>query len=100
MFARMIRYDGISKEEWKVGSGWLENDYLPVAELTDGFEGALLLVDRERGNVVSLTLWRDEETASASEAALQKHLDHYEEMTGVPSPIETFEVALDRLPSR
>ena len=50
--------------------------------------------------MVSLTLWRDEETASASEAALQKHLDHYEEMTGVPSPIETFEVALDRLPSR
>jgi hypothetical protein len=29
-----------------------------------------------------------------------KHLDHYEEMTGVPSPVETFEVALDRLPSR
>ncbi len=96
----MIRYDAVSEDEWKVGSGWFEHDYLPVAESTEGFEGALLLVDRERGNVVSLTLWRDEETAAASKEALQRHLDHYAEMTGVESPIETFEVALDRLSTR
>ena len=43
----------------------------------------MLLVDREQGNVISLTLWRDAETAAASAAAVQKHLDHYEEMTAI-----------------
>jgi heme-degrading monooxygenase HmoA len=100
MYARTIRYDGITEAEWKVGSGWFENDYLPIAEQTEGFQGALLLVDRKRGNVISLTLWRDEETAAASEAAVQKHLDHYEEMTGISSPTETFEVAVDRVTDR
>ncbi len=100
MYARTIRYDGITEAEWEVGSGWFANDYLPIAEHTEGFEGALLLVDREKGNVISLTLWRDAETAAASAAAVQQHLDHYEEMTGIPSPTETFEVAIDRLTRR
>ena len=47
--------------------------------------------------MISVTLWRDAETATASAAAVQKHLDHYEELTGIPSPTETWEVAIDRL---
>jgi hypothetical protein len=100
VYARLVRYEGVTEAEWKVGSGWFEHDYLPVAEVTEGFEGALLLVDRERGDVVSVTLWRDAAAAAASEAAVQRHLDHYAEMTGVESPVATFEVAVERLRRR
>jgi heme-degrading monooxygenase HmoA len=100
MYARTVRYDNITEAEWEVGSGWFESDYLPIAEQTEGFEGAVLLVDRERRSVISVTLWRDAETAAASEAAVQKHLDHYEQMTGIPSPTETWEVAVDRVTRR
>jgi hypothetical protein len=100
MYARTIRYDGISAAEWEVGSGWFANDYLPIAEHTEGFMGALLLVNREQGNVISVTLWRDAETAAASAEAVQQHLDHYEEMTGIPSPTEAWEVAVDRVTRR
>lgn len=95
----MIRFDGVSEPEWGVGSGWFEHDYLPVAEDTEGFEGAYLFVDRERGSVLSVTLWRDVETADASEDAVRRHLDHYAEMTGRRSTIETFETALARPPA-
>jgi hypothetical protein len=95
----MIRFDGVSKTEWGVGSGWFEHDYLPIAEQTEGFEGAYLFVDRERGSVLSVTLWRDAETADASEAAVRRHLDHYKEMTGRSATVETFETAVARPPS-
>jgi hypothetical protein len=97
--ARFVRFDGISKAEWAVGSGWFEHDYLPATEGADGFEAAYLFVDLERGAVVSVTLWRDEETAAASEEVVRGYLDHYEEMTGTRATIETFETAVARPPS-
>jgi heme-degrading monooxygenase HmoA len=92
VYARLVRYESITEAEWELGSGWFEHDYLPIAEETEGFEGALLLHDRERGDVVSITLWRDAETAAASETAVQQHLEHYEKLTGIASPTQTFVV--------
>ena len=99
MIARLVRFEGINEAEWGIGSGWFEEDYLPVAEQTDGFEGAYLFADRERGRVVSVTLWRDSETAAASEAVVRGHLEHYEQIMGRGWTMETFDVALARPPS-
>ena len=96
MVARLVRFEGINEAEWGIGSEWFEHDYLPVAEHADGFEGAYLFADRERGTVVSVTFWRDAETAAASEAVVRPHLEHYEEIMGRGWTMETFDVSLAR----
>jgi hypothetical protein len=48
---------------------------------------------------MSITLWKDAETAAASGAAVQQHLDTWEEMTGIKAVVETYEVVVKRLPA-
>ena len=98
MVARLVRFEGINDAEWGIGSNWFEHDYLPMAEHADGFEGAYLFADRDRGTVVSVTLWRDHETAAASEAVVRGHLEHYEQIMGRGWTMETFDVTLARAP--
>ncbi|MEO8290375.1 MAG: hypothetical protein ABI649_05200 [Gaiellaceae bacterium] len=66
----------------------------------DGFDGAYLLHDDERRTTVSATFWTDPTTAAASGAALQQHLDTWEQMTGRKATVETFEVADAQIPTR
>ena len=99
MFARAVRYESVSQENWEIGREWFTQDYLPVVMQTEGFAGAYLLHDSERKCTMSITLWRDEQTAAASGAAVQQHLDAWEEMTGIKASVETFEVVVSRFPT-
>jgi|SRR5919109_526362 hypothetical protein len=99
MFARAVRYESVTQENWDIGREWFKNDYLPVAHQTEGFAGAYLLHDMGRMCTVSITLWRDEQTAAASGAAVQQHLDAWEEMTGNTATVETFEVFVAEFPA-
>ena len=99
MHARAVRYESVEPENWEIGREWFRQDYLPVALQTEGFVGAYLLHDSERMCTMSITLWRDEETAAASGAAVQQHLDTWEEMTGIKATVETFEVIVAELPT-
>ena len=92
MYARAVRYESVSQENWNIGREWFRNDYLPVALQTEGFMGAYLLHDSERMCTMSITFWHDEQTAAASGAAVQQHLDAWEEMTGNKAMVETYEV--------
>jgi len=92
MYARVVRYQGVSEDEWEIGAGWFRQDYLPMAKETVGFEGAHLFRDREHEVTMTVTFWRDESTAAASGEALQVHLDKWAEMTGRVPTIETYEV--------
>jgi heme-degrading monooxygenase HmoA len=92
MYARTVRYEGVSEDEWEIGAGWFRHDYLPEVRERAGFEGAFLFRDREQEVTMSVTLWTDRETATASGEAVQKHLDKWAEMTGRVPRIETFEV--------
>ena len=98
MFARAVRYESVSQEDWDIGREWFTKDYLPIALQTEGFAGAYLLHDGERMCTMSVTLWRDEQTAAASGAAVQQHLDAWEEMTGIKASVETFEVVVAEFP--
>jgi heme-degrading monooxygenase HmoA len=100
MYARIVRYDEVTDDDWEIGRRWFSEDYLPVAFQTEGFDGAYLLHDDERRCTVSVTLWTNEETARASGAAVQQHLDAWEEMTGRKATVETFEVVEARIPTR
>ena len=99
MHARAVRYESTAPENWDIGREWFTQDYLPVALQTEGFAGAYLLFDSERMCVMSITLWQDEQTAAASGAAVQQHLDTWEEMTGIRATVETFEVVVAELPA-
>jgi hypothetical protein len=100
MHARLVRYEDVSDEDWEIGRRWFQEDYLPVALQTDGFDGAYLLHDDERRCTVSVTFWTDESTAAASGAAVQQHLDAWEEMTGKKASVETYEVFDAQIPTR
>ena len=99
MHARAVRYENVSEDDWSIGRAWFKEDYLPVALQTDGFAGAYLLHDDERMCTMSITFWRDEQTAAASGAAVQQHLDAWEEMTGIKATVETYEVVFSEIPS-
>jgi hypothetical protein len=98
MYARIVRYENVSEGEWEIGAGWFQDDYLPEVRERAGFEGALLLRDREQGVTMSVTLWSDVETETASGEALQKHLEKWAEMTGRVPTIETFELVHSETP--
>jgi len=100
MFARVIRFDGISEAEWKVGDGFFREDFLPMAMSTTGFDGALLLVDRERGSVLSLTLWTSREALEATDGLARRFLGQYAAVSGSEPVVETFEIAHAELPGR
>ena len=100
MYARLVRYEDVSDDDWEIGRNWFSEDYLPVAFQTDGFSGAYLLHDNERMCTVSVTLWTDADTAEASGVAVQQHLDAWEQMTGKKATVETFEVVFAELPTR
>jgi heme-degrading monooxygenase HmoA len=48
---------------------WFRESALPRAQAMDGFRGTLLLVDRETGEGMSVTLWESKEARDASEQA-------------------------------
>jgi hypothetical protein len=100
MYARLVRYEDVSDDDWDIGRNWFVEDYLPVAFQTEGFSGAYLLHDDERMCTVSVTLWTDDETEAASSAAVQQHLDAWEEMTGIKASVESYEVVFAELPTR
>jgi heme-degrading monooxygenase HmoA len=99
MWARTVRYEAVTHENWDIGRAWFKDDYLPVARQTAGFAGAYLLHDTVRMCTMSVTLWRDEETARASGDAVQQHLDAWEAMTGIRAHVETFEVVHSEVPA-
>jgi hypothetical protein len=100
MYARLVRYEDVSDDDWEIGRNWFSEDYLPVAFQTDGFSGTYLLHDDERMCTVSVTLWTDADTAEASGVAVQQHLDAWEQMTGKKATVETYEVVFAELPTR
>lgn len=42
-------------------------ELLPTAQRSGGFDGMYVLVDRESGNALTLTLWESREAMQASE---------------------------------
>ena len=62
----------------------------------NGGPGGILLIDRETGKAIAITLWDDEEAMRRSEEAANEHRRRVSsEMQGTQSPtVERFEVAV------
>ena len=67
MHARLTRYEGGAvetiDENLQAKKGVLPTEF----GQTEGMKGAVFLVDRERGTVVVISLWQDENALEASE---------------------------------
>lgn len=71
MLARLHRLRATA-EQLDTGLGIVRDDLLPWARESDGFCGAIGLVNRESGEAVLLTLWADEETRAKSAEAAER----------------------------
>ncbi len=66
MFARLVTIGGQSEQlDDFVRLG--EEKVLPQLKRLDGFEGSLVLANRQSGKIVTLTLWESEEAMRATE---------------------------------
>jgi heme-degrading monooxygenase HmoA len=93
MHARMTRYEGAAsdaiEQALQAKKGVLPTEF----GQTEGMKGAVFLVDRERGTVVVISLWRDAQAMRASEDEATRVRD---EVTGPDetASVERYEVAL------
>ncbi len=71
MFARVSTLQGPANEVDE-GIRYVRENVLPRAAQMDGYKGAYLLVDRQSGESVSVTLWESEEAVRAAEGAMNQ----------------------------
>ena len=71
MLARLHRLRA-TPEQYETGLKIVRDDLMPWARESDGFCGAIGLVNRETGEALLLTLWADEETRTKSAEAAER----------------------------
>jgi heme-degrading monooxygenase HmoA len=73
-----------------------EEQALPAAKALAGFKGMLMLVDRNSGKSMAVTLWDSEEAMRASEEAANTIRSDVADATGEQIVgVERYEVAID-----
>jgi heme-degrading monooxygenase HmoA len=68
MFARMFTIEG-RREQLDEFAGAGEKNVLPALQRFDGFEGLLILANRQNGKIFIMTLWESEEALRSGEEA-------------------------------
>lgn len=94
MYARVHTLQ-TTEEQFERGLKVVRDDLLPWARESSGFCGLIGLTDREAGRTLVITLWKDEESATASADAavrLGELADAYSGATRVG--IDSYEVTL------
>jgi heme-degrading monooxygenase HmoA len=68
MFARVSIYEGRPEQLDEMHHEGVEH-VLPALEMQEGFNGGLVLADRQSGKVLAVTLWESEQAMDATEDA-------------------------------
>ena len=71
MLARLHRLS-TTPEQYESGLRMVREDLLPWARESDGYCGAIGVVNRETGEALLLTLWADEDTRDKSAEAAER----------------------------
>jgi heme-degrading monooxygenase HmoA len=103
MFASVSSYQG-PPDQIDDGLRYAQEKIVPSLQEAEGFEGVYLLVDRQSGKVLTLTLWESEEALRASEEeANQLRSEHRGRWDQIPTEeaggqdvagVERYEVAI------
>lgn len=93
MFARIGRIQG-SPEQVEAGLQYFQGVTGPVQEM-QGFRRAYLLVDREAGKLMTVTLWDTREDVEASAQTADRIRQQGGQQAGASQPwtVEVYEVA-------
>ena len=92
MFARVTIVQG-SPEKIEQGVESFNSQVLPAAKGVDGYKAALLLVDRNSGKGIGITMWDSEDARRrGAEAVDAARAATIEAMGGTVPPVEEFEV--------
>jgi heme-degrading monooxygenase HmoA len=94
VYARIVRFAGTG-EDLDRGIAAYREQVLPYVFDATGFRGQTVLVDREGGAAISITLWADEEALRAYE----EHGAHFRDLLGETwqtpvTSLDTYEVVL------
>jgi heme-degrading monooxygenase HmoA len=75
---------------------WIDGTMLPVAEELGGFQGAYILVERQTGKAIAITVWESEEHLRANEAQMNQLRAEGAKTGGATEPpsSEAFEVVI------
>jgi heme-degrading monooxygenase HmoA len=94
MFARVSTYRG-APSQLDAGARIIEQTGERVRGQA-GFKGAYLLVDRQSGKCVTITLWESEQAVRESAAAANPLRDQVAQALGAaePATVEVYEVAV------
>ena len=93
MHARHVTVSGPS-EKIDEGIRSVREEVFPVLQDCDGFRGQLLLVDRQKAEIIGISLWDSEEDMVASEEKVHQARQSTAEQVGGSAP----EVRLYELP--
>lgn len=92
MFARVTVVQG-SPEKIEQGVDSFNTQVLPAAKGVDGYKAAFLLVDRNTGKGIGITMWDSEDAQRrGGEAVDAARAATIEAMGGTVPPVEEFEV--------
>lgn len=94
MYARHVTVQG-SPDKIDEGIRSVRESVLPVLRECAGFKGQLLLVDRDKGQAIGISLWDTEENMRASEQKVQPVRQHTADQVEASSAPD---VALYELP--
>jgi hypothetical protein len=94
MHARVSTITG-SPDQAEAGISDFKENVTPWIK-ENGGQGGILLIDRETGKAIAITLWNDEETMRRSEEAANEHRRRVtDEMQSTQFPtVERYEVAV------
>jgi hypothetical protein len=92
MFARITQFS-IRPERLQQGHHEIEEHLMPALRMQPGYSGTLLVANSQKGKMLAVTLWEDEQQMHATdEAAHWFRLFGAEAVEGTVTDIETYEV--------
>jgi len=95
MFARLSVVQ-VSIEKVNEAIKIYEESVIPAAKSQKGFRGAYLLADRKTGKGIGMTLWENEQDATANEQSgyYQEQLNKFKDISTAPPVREGYEVVV------
>jgi len=99
VFGRLTRFAGVADDgSLELYLGLVRERVLPVVRAIPGFSGYLALSDGERGEVLVLTLWANEQQMQASEeTTVQLRSQAADKVGATVLSVERFRVAISEL---
>lgn len=87
MIAHIAEFEGPAGVLEGVGMQGFRERVIPVLQAQPGFAGYLILLNREKGKLLGVTLWDTEENGRLAGARLEQERRTGDEVMGTNSPV-------------